>query len=221
MRMQQPDSIRISTLILLLGALAISPCAKSQDVLTYHNDIARTGQNLGETTLTPSNVTFSSFGKLFSLTVDGKVDAQVLYASAVAIPAISTRDLLIVATEHDSVYAFDANTGAPIWGVSTLKPGETTSDTRSCGQVSPEIGITAAPVIDRTRNAIYVVAMSKTAGGTYFQRLHALDLSMGAELFAGPKAITATYPGTGDNSSGGNVVFDPKQYKERPGLLQT
>jgi hypothetical protein len=123
------------------------------------------------------------------------------------------------------VYAFDADsingtTSTFLWKTSTLGNGETTSDNRGCGQVSPEIGITATPVIDRARNAIYVVAMSKNAGGTYFHRLHALNLSTGAELFSGPQNITATYPGTGDNSSGGNVVFDPKQYKERPGLLQ-
>ena len=128
-------------------------------------------------------------------------------------------------TEHGSVYAFDADsingmTSAFLWKTSTLGSGETTSDARGCGQVSPEIGITATPVIDRTRNAIYVIAMSKNSGGSYFQRIHALDLSTGAELFSGPKTITAAYPGTGDNSSGGNVVFDPKQYKERPGLLQ-
>ena len=101
--------------------------------------------------------------------------------------------------------------------------GETTSDNRGCGQVSPEIGITATPVIDRTRGpngAIYVVAMSKDASGNYFQRLHALDLATGAELFGGPTTVQATYPGTGDNSTGGNVVFDAKQYKERPGLLE-
>jgi len=135
------------------------------------------------------------------------------------------KNVLYVATEHGSVYAFDADsingtTSAFLWKTSTLGSSETTSDTRGCGQVSPEIGITATPVIDRTRNAIYVIAMSKNASGSYFQRLHALNLSTGAELFAGPQNITAMYPGTGDNSSGGNVVFDPKQYKERPGLLQ-
>jgi hypothetical protein len=104
-----------------------------------------------------------------------------------------------------------------------LGSGETSSDDRGCGQVTPEIGVTATPVIDRTRGAhgaLYVVAMSKDANGNYFQRLHALDLTTGAELFGGPMAVQATYPGTGDSSSGGNVVFEAKQYKERPGLLQ-
>lgn len=102
-----------------------------------------------------------------------------------------------------------------------LKSGETTSDTRGCDQVSPEIGVTSTPVIDRNRGAngaVYVVAMSKN-GSTYHQRLHALDLALGTEILGGPADVQATYPGSGDNSSGGNVVFDPAQYKERAGLL--
>ncbi len=102
-----------------------------------------------------------------------------------------------------------------------LGAGETTSDNRGCGQVSPEIGITSTPVIDRKagpHGTIYVVAMSKN-GSNYFQRIHALDVTTGAELLAGPVTIQASYPGTGANSSGGQVIFDPKQYKERSGLL--
>jgi hypothetical protein len=198
------------------------------NVITYHYDNLRTGQNLNETILTPANVTSSKFGKLGAFTVDGRVDAQLLYLSAVAIPSVGTKNVLYVATEHDSVYAFDAdsvngNTSAFLWKTSVLTSGETSSDDRGCGQVSPEIGVTSTPVIDRTRGphgAIYVVAMSKDANGNYFHRLHALDLTTGAELFGGPTTVQATYPGTGDNSSGGNVVFDAKQYKERPGLLQ-
>ena len=196
----------------------------SVDVITYHYDNGRDGQNLNETALTPANVKSATFGKKGEFTVDGHVDAQPLYLSQVTI-AGQKKNVLYVATEHGSVYAFDADsisgmTSAFLWKTTTLGSGETTSDNRGCGQVSPEIGITATPVIDRTRNAIYVVAMSKNSSGTYFQRIHALDLATGQELFGGPKDITATYPGTGDNSSGGNVVFDPKQYKERPGLLQ-
>jgi Immunoglobulin I-set domain len=196
--------------------------ASTVDVLTYHNDIARTGQNLNETILTASNVNSATFGKIGFYSVDGLVDAEPLYASSVAVPSNGAHNLLIVPTEHDSVYAFDADTGTVIWKVSMLKAGEHTSDTRSCGQVSPEIGVTSTPVIDRTRGpngTIYVVAMSKDSSGHYHQRLHALDLALGTELFSGPKEIQATYPGTGDNSDGTNVIFDPAQYKERVGLL--
>jgi hypothetical protein len=109
-----------------------------------------------------------------------------------------------------------------LWHVSLLGSGETPSDDRGCSQITPEIGITSTPVIDRTAGAngtIYAVAMSKNAAGTYFQRLHALDLTTGAELLGGPTTVQASYPGTGDNSMGGNVIFDAKQYAERAGLL--
>jgi hypothetical protein len=203
-----------------LTVTAVVPSAT--DVLTYHNDIARTGQNLNETVLTPSNVTSAKFGKLGFYSVDGLVDAQPLYASSVVVPGNGTHNLLIAATEHDSVYSFDADTGATIWQTSMLKSGETTSDNRGCSQVVPEIGVTSTPVIDRTsgaNGAVYVVAMSKDGSGNYHQRLHALDLALGTELFSGPAEIQATYPGTGDDSNGPNVVFDPGQYEERAGLL--
>jgi hypothetical protein len=201
------------------------PLASSIDVITYHYDNARTGQNLKEKSLTPANVNSAKFGKLGELTVDGLVDAQPLYLSNVAIPNKGTRNVLYAVTEHGSVYAFDADStsSTPLWNISTLQNGEAPSDDRNCSQVTPEIGITATPVIDRSRGphgALYVVAMSKDTGGNYFQRLHALDLATGGELFAGPVTIKAAYPGSGANSSAGNVVFDAKQYKERPGLLQ-
>jgi len=203
--------------------LSIFLPATGQDVLTYHNDNARTGQNLSETILNLSNVNASTFGRLLTISVDGKVDAQPLYASTVSIPAKGTHNVLFVATEHDSVYGLDADTGTVLWQASLLKPGETTSDDRGCGQVRPEIGITATPVIDRPGGlqggTIYVVAMSKDGAGNYFQRLHALDVTTGQEKSGGPVDIQAVFPGSGDNSTGGNVVFDPKQYKERPGLL--
>jgi hypothetical protein len=215
---------------LILTAISLSCCfaggaslAFSQDVFTYHNNTSRTGLNSLETTLTLSNVNSASFGKLFVLSVDGLVDAEPLYLSAIPISGNGTHNLLIVATEHDSVYAFDADSGSVIWHVTTLKAGETTSDDRGCTQVSPEIGITSTPVIRPTGSnaVIYAVAMSKDSSGDYHQRLHALNAATGAELFKGPVDITAKYPGTGDNSSGGDVVFDPAQYKERSGLLLT
>ncbi|HWX92624.1 MAG TPA: hypothetical protein VNY29_08320 [Terriglobales bacterium] len=192
------------------------PPPGTTDVLTYHNDNGRTGQNLTETTLTTSNVNSAKFAKLAFYQTDGLVDAEPLYVANQSIPGNGTHNVLIVASEHDTVDAFDADSGTILWQTSMLKSGETTSDNRSCGQVSPEIGVTATPVIDRTRGAngvVYVVAMSKN-GTTYHQRLHALDLALGTELLAGPVDISATYP-----SNGGNVVFDPKQYKERVGLL--
>ncbi len=195
--------------------------AFAQDVLTYHNNNSRTGLYTKETILTTSNVNAASFGKLFTLPADGLVDAEPLYISAVLVGGV-TRNLVIVATEHGTVYAYDADTGANVWHITTLKPGERTSDNRGCSQVTPEIGITSTPVIRRPTTGnpvIYVVAMSKDGSGKYHQRLHALDATSGAELHGGPVDIAATYPGTGDNSSGGNVIFDPAQYKERAGLL--
>jgi len=153
------------------------------DVLTHHNDAARTGQNVNETVLTQANVNMTSFGRIGFFSVDGRVDAQPLFLSSVVIPGQGTHSVLYVATEHDSVYAFDGNTGAVLWRVSLLGTGEVPSDNRGCSQVTPEMGITSTPVIDRTRGpsgAIYVIAMSKDTSGHYFQRLHALDVATGA-----------------------------------------
>jgi outer membrane protein assembly factor BamB len=170
-------------------------------------------------TLTLTNVNTASFGKLFTVPADGRVDAQPLYLSAVNVAEIA-QNLLIVATERGTVYAYDADTGASIWKKTTLKSGETTSDNRGCSQVTPEIGITATPVITRPTTGnpvIYVVAMSKDSSGNFHQRLHAIDATNASELHNGPVEIRAMYPGSGDNSSGGYVIFDPGQYKERAG----
>src|SRR5579859_487636 len=208
-------------LLLILGMLA-SP-APSQDVLTYHNNNSRTGYDGKETALTLTNVNVSTFGKLFILPADGVVDAEPLYLSNLSIGGI-THNVAIVATEHDSVYAYDADTGTSLWKVTTLKAGETTSDTHGCRQITPEIGITSTPVIWRRKSGnpiIYVVAMSKDKAGNYHQRLHALDATTGGEMLNGPVDISGQYPGTGDNSSNGYVIFDPAQYAERMGLLLT
>jgi hypothetical protein len=192
------------------------------NVLTAHNDVQRTGQNLTETTLTTANVNSSSFGKLFSVPMDGKVYAQPLYVSQLKISGSTPRPVVFAATEHDSVYAFDAATGAVYWQVTVLGSGETPSDDRGCADTTPELGITATPVIDLTAGpdgTIYLVAMSEDADGNSHHRLHALDLLTGEEEFGGPTEITATYPGTGPNSINGQVVFDPGQYISRPGLL--
>ena len=197
------------------------PSSGSVDITTYHVDVARTGLNPNETTLTTSNVTSAQFGLIRTLAVDGHVDAQPLYLSGLTI-AGQSHNVVYVATEHDSVYAFDADTGTQLWKTSVLGSGETTSDDHGCGQITPEIGITSTPVIDRKAGAngtIFVVGMTEDSSGHYHQRLHALDVTTGAELSGSPTEITATYPGTGANSSSGNVVFDPGQYAERAGLL--
>ena len=215
----RPSRCRLALPLLLCWSAANSVAQMS--VLTYHNDRTRSGLNPRETMLTPANVTASKFGKLFVITVDGKVDAQPLYLAGLTISG-GTHNVLFVATEHDSLYAFDADTGATLWHVLLLQTGETSSDDRGCSQVTPEIGITSTPAIDRTATpnpVIYAVSMSKDAGGAYHQRLHALDVTTGREQLGGPVEIQAKFPGSGDNSSGGNVVFDPKQYKERAGLL--
>jgi len=187
------------------------------DVLTYKNDLSRSGQNLTESILTLANVTASGFGLLRILPVDGKVDAQPLYVSQLSVSG-AMHSVVFAATENDSVYAFDANTGSILWQVSLLPAGETVSDVRDCNQVIPEIGVTSTPVIDRsagTHGTLYVVAMSKDAASNYHQRLHALDLSSGAELLGGPAEISATSP----TAAGGVAMFAAGQYEERAALL--
>src|SRR3984957_10299643 len=173
------------------------------DVLTYKYDLSRSGQNPSESRLTLTNVTSSSFGLLRNLPVDGKVDAQPLYVSRLSVSG-SQHNVVFAATEHDSVYAFDADTGSVLWHVSLLESGEALSDPHGCSQVTPEIGVTSTPVIDRSAGAhgtLYVVAMSKDASSNYHQRLHALDLTTGAELLGGPTEIAAVYPTAGGGTS--------------------
>jgi PQQ-like domain len=201
--------------------LTVLPAGGTNDVTTQHNDNARTGQDLHETALTPGNVNTATFGKINFLAADGLVDAQPLYLQNLTV-AGQTHNVLYVASEHDSVYAYDADTGTQLWQSSLIGPGETTSDSRGCFQIVPEIGITSTPVIDRTygtNGAIFVVGMTKDSAGNYHQRLHALDITTGAELAGSPVEVQASYPGSGANSSGGRVIFDPGQYAERAGLL--
>lgn len=198
--------------------LTVNPVAPTNavKVLTYHNDIARTGQNLAETTLTPANVNPTAFGKLGYFSVDAAVDAEPLYVSNLTV-AGSQHNVLFVVTENDSVYAFDADTFAPLWQVSVLGANETASDSRNCAQVAPIMGITSTPVIDLqagSHGEIFLVAMSKDNSGDYHQRLHALDIISGAELAGSPTTVQATFP-----NRSGTTTFDPKQYKERAALL--
>jgi hypothetical protein len=192
------------------------------DVATYQYDNTRAGANSRETTLTPANVNSAMFGKIGFFPVDGLVDGQPLYLSQVSIANKGTHNILYAVTENDTVYAYEADHGNVLWQVSLLGTGETPSDNRGCTQITPEIGITSTPVIDRSmgpHGAIYTVAMSKDGSGNYIQRVHALDITTGAELFSGPVVVQATFPGTGAASSNGSVSFDPAQYKERAGLL--
>jgi hypothetical protein len=184
------------------------PPPSNVTVLTYHNDNSRTGQNLNETTLTPANVASAQFGLLGTIIVDGPVDAETLYAGGLTINGAS-HDVVFAVTENDSVYAFDADSFAPLWQNQVLSgTGESPSDTRGCSQVEPTIGITSTPVIDLNagpHGTIFVVAMSKDSGGNYHQRLHALDITTGADLMA-PTEIQAS-------------GFAPGQYEERSALL--
>ena len=190
---------------------------------TFHNDNMRTGQNTSETVLTPANVNPIQFGKLFSYSLDGIAFASPLYVAGVSIPSNGIHNVVYVATENDSVYAFDADglSSTPLWHVNFLKSGVTTvpcADVGECGDIPVQIGITSTPVIDPTSGTIYVVAKTKESS-TYVQRLHALDITTGAEKFGGPVVLTASAPGTGVDSSGGKETFNALRENQRPGLL--
>jgi chitodextrinase len=191
---------------------------------TFHNDNLRTGQNVNETVLTPNNVNTSSFGKLFTRPLDGQAIASPLYVENVSIPGQGAHNVVYVATEHDSVYAYDADgrSTTPLWKDSFINPPSVTAvpanDTGECCDIQPEIGITSTPVIDPTSNTMYVVAKTKE-GSSYVQRLHALDITTGAEKFGGPVVIQGSVPGSGAGSTGGQVPFDPLHENQRTGLL--
>jgi uncharacterized protein (TIGR03437 family) len=220
-------SLRPSPAWFLVLATAL-PVRAQVNVLTYQYDNTRAGANLNETVLNTANVNATGFGKLFTHSVDGYIYGQPLYLANVAVPDKGTHNIVYVATEHDSVYAFDAdsNSGAnaaPLWHASFLDPangvGTVPAGDTGCSQIVPEIGITSTPVIDTASGTIFVVAMSKeTSGSTsYVQRLHALDIASGGEKPGSPVVIQATYPGTGEG--GTTLTFNPKNYKQRPGLL--
>jgi hypothetical protein len=179
----------------------------------------RTGRNLTETVLTPSNVNSSTFGLLYELAADDLVDATPVVASNVTIGG-ALHNVVYVASESDSVYAYDADTGALLKKVSVLGAGETPSDDRGCSQDGPNIGITATPVIDRSagpNGTMFVEAMSKDSSGNYYQRVHALDLATLADRIT-PVVVQATFPGTAYGATG-EVSFVPGQYTERGALL--
>src|SRR5580692_8893598 len=171
------------------GAGGTTP-AQATDILTYKYDASRSGSNPTESVLTTSNVNSTSFGLLRFLPADGKVDAQPLYLAALSVNG-ATHNVVYVASENDTVYAYDADSGALLWQVSLLGAGEQASDAvYGCTQVTPSIGVTSTPVIDRAAGAhgtMFVVSMSRSsADSSYHQRLHALDVTTGAELLSGP-----------------------------------
>ncbi|MFZ3330301.1 MAG: hypothetical protein WA197_06695 [Candidatus Acidiferrales bacterium] len=203
-------------------------------VLTYHNNLARDGANSQEYSLTTSSVNTSTFGKLFSCTVDGAVYAQPLWVANLTINSVK-RNVVFVATQHDSLFAFDAdaNPCVQLWEVSLIdsnhggSAAETTVPSgvpgylvgSGYGDITPEIGVTGTPVIDPTTNTLYVVSKSvNLSGPTFYQRLHAIDITTGNEKFSGPANITSsiTFRGTGDGSS--TVSFNPRQQNQRAGL---
>ena len=225
--------MKTEALAAALLASAVAANAVGVDMVTYHNNNSRTGWNAAETRLKPSNVNSANFGKLFSHAVDGYVYAQPLYLSNVTIPGQGVHNVVFVATEHDSVYAFDADNASggnaqPLWfrsfigtfgatTVTTIPDGDT-----GCLDLVPEIGITATPVIDPATGTLYVVDRTKevTSGMTsYHHHLHALDVTTGAEKFGGPVDIQASVAGTGVGSSGGVLSFNPLRQHIRPGLL--
>lgn len=210
----------------------VGPEPLPADVLTYHNDVARTGQNLSETNLTPANVSMNNFGLLFFQPVDGQIYGQPLYVSNVTITNKGAHNAVFVVTEHDSVYALDADSdlgsnSSPLWRVSFINPaaGITTvpyQDVNST-DLTPEIGITSTPVIDATSKTIYIEAKTKEVSGStvnYVHRLHALDLGSGVEKFGGPIIVHPVVNGTGAGNDGaGHVPFNPLRQLNRPGLL--
>jgi hypothetical protein len=201
---------------------------------TSQHDNARTSANVHETNLTPANVNAASFGKIFSYQVDGDVYAQPLYLPRVTMPDQSIHNIVFVATEHDSVYAFDADgqRPAPLWHVSFLGPGVASVPARDvdCQLITPEIGITPTPAIDTATGTLYVLSRTKESqdllkGGSlksdrYVQRLHALAITTGAEKFGGPVEIKAAVKGRGAASSANGVIdFDPLHQLPRAALL--
>jgi hypothetical protein len=220
-------SCRIAVLVVLLlsmGLIGFRP-AQAQSfagVLTWHNDLGRTGQNLNETILTPSNVNSTQFGKKFSYAVDGQIYAQPLYVPNLNIPGQGVHNVVYVATENDSVYAFDADglVPTPLWQVSFINPPSITtmpctlSSQPACDptEVSPQRGVTATPVIDSVAGTIYVVAKT-VENNVYRLKLHALDITTCAERSGSPVAIQATAPGYPNTQLHAIDVLD------RPGLV--
>lgn len=216
---------RALSLVATLALAAQCLSATDVDVLTFHNDITRSGVQSHETVLTGSNVNSSQFGKVASFVVSGDVYAQPLYVSQYTMADNKVHNVLVVATARDRIYAFDADGNNPaagyLWTKVLLGQGETWVSSTDVGtsDITPAIGITGTPAIDRSTGTIYVVSKSKTTGSspTYIQRLHALKLADGTEKFNGPTVIQASVAGTGDGSS--TVAFNALRNNQRAALL--
>ena len=206
--------------LLFFGHALISIPAQAQtSVTTHHNDASRSGQNLSETILNTSNVNVNQFGKLFACPVDGYIYAQPLYMPQVNVSS-ALHNVAYVATENDSVYAFDADNGTQLWHINLGTPVPSTDISSTYKDLTPVIGITGTPVIDPVSSTLYLVAKTKdTSNNTYHQTLHALDITSGAERPGSPVEITASVPGTGSGSSGGTIAFQALYQLNRPGLL--
>jgi hypothetical protein len=221
----------MKTLAICCGALTFMLAATTvaAQVTTSQYDNLRTGATLNEKTLTPQNVNAKQFGKLGAFKVDGAVYAQPLFIPALEIPGKGRHDVLFIATEHDSVYAFDADRpgDAPLWQVNfaDAKRGITPVPSRDveCPFIRPEVGITSTPVIDMKTGTLYVLARAmighSLGKNEYFQHLHALAITTGAEKFGGPKSISATVPGKGAGATNGQVSFDALRQNPRASLL--
>ncbi len=213
----------------LLFALLAGAATAQTAVWTQHNDNGRTGANLKETVLNVRNVNVKQFGRLFARPVQGQIYAQPLYVPGLTVPGRGRHNVVFVATEHNDVYAFDADDpkqSAPLWhdylGPCAPTPNDDFGNNPAYGRyhdLFPEIGITSTPVIDFANHTIYVCAFNKSGPGQYLFRLHALDLQTGSERIGSPVLITATCPGTGMESANGTVTFDPMQQLQRAGLL--
>lgn len=211
----------------LLLSIATGGISLAQ-VMTSQYDNFRTGATLGEKNLTPQNVNPIQFGKLGAFKVDGPVYAQPLFLPSVEIPGKGTHDVIYVATEHDSVYAFDAYRPGdpPLWQVSFLdKTRDITvpsEDDVQCPFIRPEVGITSTPVIDLKSGTLYVLSRTKirhrTSEDDFFQHLHALAITSGVEKFGGPRLITGSVRGQGSGAVNGNVAFDPLKENARAAL---
>ena len=221
-----PRPLFLAAIAALLAVFAPGIAAAQAVVPTYHNNKQRTGNNLLETILTPSNVNSTQFGKLFSKPVDGFVYAQPLYVPNLTIFG-KTHNVVFVATMNDSVYAFDADSNSgtnasPLWKASFINPPNVTtvptSDVNCTDLITTQIGIIGTPVIDTATNTLYVIVRTKESGAWY-QRLHALDITSGGEKFGGPVVIQATVAGTGTGSVNGSISFNAQIQNQRSALL--